>query len=131
MVLASFSNMPATESDLNKILKLCEDRTLFIVNVRIPETEEEQINNILAKFAKNNDNVELIDWHSYSDEHDNWFYADATHLDSKGQEPYVNLITHAIAEKFEESGGEVLTEDEAEEKGVTAGKSLVVDPSEK
>ncbi len=131
VVLASFSNMPATESDLNKILKLCEDRTLFIVNVRIPETEEEQINNILAKFAKNNDNVELIDWHSYSDEHDNWFYADATHLDSKGQEPYVNLITHAIAEKFEESGGEVLTEDEAEEKGVTAGKSLVVDPSEK
>ena len=130
VIVASFSNMPPSESDLESILKKCGDRTLYLVNARIPEVEEEEINQNLEDFVESHKGVKLIDWNSLSDSHDSWFYDDATHLTEKGQEEYVNLITHSIAEDFEKDGGSVLTEDEAEDSdSKAAGGSKVVDPT--
>ena len=130
VVVASFSNMPATENDLETMHDLCDGRTLYLVNVHIPEVEEAQINEILADFAEQYDDVKLIDWNAESEGHDDWFYDDETHLNEKGQPRYGELIANAIAKDFALAGGEVLTEEEAEDANVkSTGGSLVIDPT--
>lgn len=129
VVVASFSNTPPTTKELNTMLELCDGRSLFLVNARIPEVEEEQINETLEEFAESHDDVELIDWHSYSDSHDEWFYDDDTHLNEKGAPEYANLIAHAIAQKFEEAGGTVSLESETSSSSKGSGGSKVVDPT--
>lgn len=130
VVVASFSNMPATEDDLQAMRKLCKDRTLYLVNVHIPEVEEEQINETLDDFTSRYDNVKLIDWHAASENHDEWFYDDDTHLNEKGQPAYINVIANAIAEDFSEVGGKVLSEEDAEDEDIeVTGGTVVYDPT--
>ena len=106
VVLDSFSNVPATDDTMEQLIKACGDRKVYLVNARILASEVTQINNTLAKFAKKYDNVELIDWYSYSDGHvDEWIYPDGEHLTPTGQPYYVDMITNAIAKDFVEAGG--------------------------
>ncbi|MBR3317860.1 MAG: acyltransferase [Atopobiaceae bacterium] len=130
VVVASFSNTPPTEKELDKMLDLCDGRMLFLVNVRIPESEEEQINETLEEYASSHKGVELIDWHSLSDSHDEWFYDDDTHVNEKGAPEYANLIAHSIAEAFEDAGGTVSLESDAPTNTKGSGGSKVVDPTE-
>ena len=130
VIVASFSNMPATEDDLQAMRKLCDDRILYLVNVHIPEVEEEQINETLADFSDRYDNVKIIDWHAASENHDDWFYDDQTHLNEKGQPAYINVIANAIAEDFAQTDGSILSEDEAEDADIeVTGGTLVYDPT--
>ncbi len=110
VVLDSFSNVPATDDTVKELIESCGKRHVYLVNVRIPEVEQEQINKQLAKFAKEYDNVELIDWYSFSEGHDDWIYPDGEHLTPEGQPHYVDMITNAIAKDFKDGGGTV-TED--------------------
>ena len=110
VVLDSFSNIPATDDTMKKLIEACGDRHVYLVNVRIPEVEQEQINEQINKFVKKYDNVSLIDWHSYSEGHDDWIYPDGEHLTPEGQPHYVDMITNAIAKDFVADGG-TATED--------------------
>jgi hypothetical protein len=105
VVLDSFSNVPATDATMKKLIEACGKRRVYLVNVRIPEVEQEQINKQIARFAKDYDNVTLIDWYSYSEGHDDWIYPDGEHLTPEGQPYYVDMITNAIAKDFVEDGG--------------------------
>ena len=107
VVLDSFSNVPATDDTMKSLIEACGDRHVYLVNVRIPEVEQEQINKQIAKFAEKYDNVELIDWYSYSEGHDDWIYPDGEHLTPEGQPYYVDMITNAISKDFAEDGGTV------------------------
>ena len=112
VVLDSFSNVPATDETMEALIDSCGDRHVYLVNVRIPEKEQEQINDTLARFADSYDNVELIDWYSYSEGHPEWLYADGEHLTPEGQPYYVDMISNAIAYDFASEGGLVVGEDE-------------------
>ena len=127
VILNSFSNMPATDDQMQELIKACGDRHVYLVNVRIPAVEQDQINKTLSKFANKYNNVKLINWYSYSQGHDDWFYDDGIHLTPEGQPEYANMIAHAIAEDFAADGGKVRaeeTEKETEkEKGSTSSSS--------
>ena len=125
VVLNSFSNMPATDDQMEDLIKACGDRHVYLINVRIPAVEQEQINQTLSKFAKKYNNVKLINWYSYSQGHDDWFYDDGIHLTPEGQPEYANMIAHAIAEDFAADGGKVRAEEteKEKEKGSTSSSS--------
>lgn len=108
VVLDSFSNVPADDATMKQLIESCGDRHVYLVNVRIPEVEQEQINTSLKKFADAYDNVTLIDWYSYSEGHDDWIYPDGEHLTPEGQPYYVDMITNAIAKDFAAEGGTVV-----------------------
>ncbi|MDO4538692.1 MAG: acyltransferase family protein [Coriobacteriales bacterium] len=113
VVLASFSNVPATDDTMADLIESCGDRKVYLVNVRIPEVEQEQINDTIDRFVEKYDNVSLIDWYSYSEGQDSWIYADGEHLTPEGQPHYVDMISNAIAKDFAADGGTVLAEDES------------------
>lgn len=111
VVLDSFSNVPATDDTMQELIESCGDRKVYLVNVRIPEVEQEQINDQISRFAEKYDNVTLIDWYSYSEGHDDWIYPDGEHLTPEGQPYYVDMITNAIAKDFVADGGTVEPEE--------------------
>ena len=110
VVLCTFSNAVAQAGDLDKLVEECGDRTIYIVNISIPESEESQINSDLVELDEKYDNVHMIDWHSYVADHgadsdEPWVYSDGTHLTPEGQPHYIDLITSAIAKDFVAAGG--------------------------
>lgn len=125
VVLDSFSNVPADEATMTSLIEACGNRRVYLVNVRIPEVEQDQINKMLARFAEEYDNVTLIDWYSYSEGHDDWIYPDGEHLTPEGQPYYVDLITNAIARDFAKLGGTVLGEGEKSSRS-TASRGQII-----
>ncbi len=123
VVLNSFSNMPATDDQMEELIKACGDRHVYLVNVRIPAVEQEQINQTLSKFANKYRNVKLINWYAYSQGHDDWFYDDGTHLTPEGQPEYANMIAEAIAKDFAADGGKVRAEETEKEDAKTSTSS--------
>lgn len=115
VVLDCFSNSPATDDVMDQLVEACGDREVYLVNVRIPDREQAQINKSIERVAKKYDNAHVIDWYSASEGHDDWIYqADGEHLTPEGQPHYIDLITNAIKKDFvQKCGGSVLSEDEA------------------
>ncbi len=124
VILQAFSNTPVTNDDLEHMISACgPDRIIYLVNVRIPESEQTQINRTLAASAKAHDNVHLIDWYAESDGKGDWIYPDGEHLTPTGQPEYVNLIVRSIADDFAGIGGTVTRR--SEDKATATGKSVV------
>ena len=131
VILDSFSNTPTTDDVMKELIECCGDRKVFLVNVRIPEVEQEQINDMIDKYVDMYDNVELIDWYGASEGHPDWLYADGEHLTPAGQPHYVDLISNAIAYDFARTGGTVkAAEGEEEEEDTTTITSTSDDEEE-
>lgn len=114
VVLACFSNVPTTDDVMDELVEACGDRAVYLVNVRIPEREQAQINDSIQRVADRYDNAHVIDWYAASEGHDDWIYADGEHLTPEGQPHYIDLITNAVKRDFvERCGGSVLSEDDA------------------
>jgi peptidoglycan/LPS O-acetylase OafA/YrhL len=127
VIIQAFSNTPVTIEELDHMVAACgKERTIYLVNVRIPESEEAGINRTLAECANNYDNVHLINWNALSEGQSDWLYPDGEHLTPTGQPIYVNMIVDAIDEEFVERGGTVTRRDSSEAMENT-GKSVVVD----
>ncbi|MGI6755716.1 MAG: acyltransferase family protein [Atopobiaceae bacterium] len=110
VVLSTFSNNVVTKDQIKQLIDDCQGRSIYLVNVRIPQSEQAQINQALADAAETYDNVQLIDWNSFVAGHedgtaDAWLYPDGTHLTPAGQPHYIDLITSAIAKDFVAQGG--------------------------
>ncbi len=130
VVLATFSNMPATDDQMDELVELCDDREVFLVNARTLDVECEQINETIDRCAKRHNNVHVIDWHDLAVDEDDWFYTDGEHLTPDGQPEYVDFIAHEIAEAFVENGGTAESLRDAKRSGYEgAGGSKVVDPT--
>lgn len=127
VIIQAFSNTPVSIGELDHMVAACgKDRTIYLVNVRIPESEETAINRTLAECANNYDNVHLINWNALSEGQGDWLYPDGEHLTPTGQPIYVNMIVDAIDEEFVARGGAVTRRDQAQTVENT-GKSVVVD----
>ncbi|MGN0287954.1 MAG: acyltransferase family protein [Atopobiaceae bacterium] len=110
VVLAFFSNNISTNDVYEDLISSCGDREVYLVNVHIPQKEQTQINQILQNLADEHDNVHLIDWDAYVTGHDDWLYADGTHLTPAGQPEYVDMITNAIRQDFQDKAGGTVEE---------------------
>ena len=108
VILQAFSNVPCTDDQLDHMIQACgPDRIVYLVNVRIPESEQEQINQALARAATRYDNVHLIDWHALSEGQGEWIYPDGEHLTPTGQPIYIGMLVDAIAQDFADAGGTI------------------------
>ena len=116
VVYAVFSNVPATDEQLDELVEVCgPEREIYLMNVFIPEVEQEQINDSLARCAERHDNVHLVDWHSLAAGHtSDWLYEDGEHLrEPDGANGYLELICQSVAYEFVANGGNAMKIDDA------------------
>jgi hypothetical protein len=73
------------------------NRTVYLVNLKIPRSYRRTQNERLAACAQRRANTVLIDWFGYSHDHPSWFAADGFHLTSLGQTNYASFIASRTA----------------------------------
>lgn len=75
-------------------------RQVYLINVRVPKGWEGLVNEYIAEVAEDwPDLVTLVDWHTVSGEHPEWFLDDGVHLTEVGAQAYVDLTLDTIREK--------------------------------
>ena len=73
------------------------NRTVYLVNLKIPRWYRRTQNERLAACAGRRANTQLIDWFRYSRNHSSWFAADGFHLTAEGQTRYAAFIATKTA----------------------------------
>lgn len=108
VIFASLSNSPIN-GELEDIReKIGKDMPLFLTTVRIPhDTFEEESNSKIKKFVEENDHTYLIDWYAVSEDHDEYFDADDTHLLSAGAKAYAKCIKEAVLDAYKKENIEI------------------------
>ncbi len=93
VVLHLGNNGPFTARELDDLLQaIGNDRRVLLVNLRVPRAWEEPNNEVIAGGVKRHSNVLLIDWHSVSAGHAEYFRDDGVHLLPAGALVYVGMI---------------------------------------
>ncbi|WIV13717.1 acyltransferase family protein [Proteiniborus sp. MB09-C3] len=82
-----------TSKQINKLLDSFSKSHIFLINTRVPRSWESKVNKTLKEKAEERKNVTLIDWYSIASKHPEYFGQDGVHLNSKGAEALVNLIS--------------------------------------
>lgn len=73
------------------------DRNIYWISVYGEYmTWQESVNDMIGRLAKANENVTVIDWADYAQEHSEWFYNDGMHLNSEGQVAYADFLNEHI-----------------------------------
>ncbi|MBP3893423.1 MAG: acyltransferase [Atopobiaceae bacterium] len=128
VIIQAFSNTPVSIEELDHMVEACgKDRIVYLVNVRIPESEQGIINRRISECVAKYDNVHLINWNALSEGHGNdWLYPDGEHLTPTGQPIYISNIVDAISEDFADIGG-TITRRNGSETTEGTGLSVVVD----
>ena len=87
------TNGALTEKQLDGMVSdVGSDKQIWFVNNRMPDDWQDANNELLAQCAEKYDNVGLVDWYSYSEGHDDWFWNDGTHTRPDGSVEYAKLI---------------------------------------
>jgi peptidoglycan/LPS O-acetylase OafA/YrhL len=74
------------------------DRRVWFVNAREPRSWEAEVNERLLIDTRRYPNAFLVDWHSASKTHNDWFVQDGFHLSTLGAQKYSELIQEHIEE---------------------------------
>ena len=91
------TNGSLTEEDIDAFVQAAgSDRTVWLVNNRVPSGPQDANNALLASYADAHDNVNLIDWYATSAGHDDWFWDDGTHLRPDGAAAYTQMLVDAL-----------------------------------
>lgn len=89
-----------TNGDCNtckeKIMEELTDKQVFWINTTNDTKVNEKLNELETKY----NNLTIIDWKTYSTNHEDWFYYDGIHLPPKGRTEYTNLIYNEILNKY-------------------------------
>ena len=96
VVIHTGTNGPLPASALDQMVSICGDRYVYFLTT----TNNWQFANrdtILAA-GKKYKNVTIIDWETYSRNHNEYFYYDGIHLTPEGRIGYTNYILDCIAE---------------------------------
>jgi peptidoglycan/LPS O-acetylase OafA/YrhL len=92
------SNGTFTEEQFKEIYSILgSERRIYLINVRVPRSWQDSVNETLRTSAKAYDNVKLIDWYHQSNKRDNIFYDDKIHPNVEGGKYYADLIAIKIA----------------------------------
>jgi len=98
VVIGIGTNGPLSLSVCHQVLDLCKDRQVFWLTTN-NNWQFDNTDTILS-FAQDYDNVTIIDWDTFSDGHDEYFYRDGIHLRPEGREAYTKLIRDSITERL-------------------------------
>ncbi|MBR3226344.1 MAG: acyltransferase [Atopobiaceae bacterium] len=86
-----------SQSIMDKLLDTVgPDRKLWMVNLRTPNDKDVDNNALIDKTVSEHDNVNLVDWLSASQGHDDWFSEDGIHLTWDGRDAYAKLIVDTM-----------------------------------
>ncbi|MGE7624361.1 acyltransferase family protein [Viridibacillus sp. NPDC096237] len=98
VVIGLGSNGDFSTTQLDTLLKaIGKDRTIYLMNTRLPRDWQDGVNKKLSKAAEKNSNVTLVDWYSETNNDKDIFYPDKIHPNEKGGEFYATLVREAIA----------------------------------
>ena len=108
VIFAALSNSPIN-GELESIReKIGTDMPLFLTTVRVPhETFGDESNSKIKKFVEENDHTYLIDWYGVSEDHDEYFDADDTHLLPTGAKAYAECVKKAVLAVYKEENIEI------------------------
>lgn len=101
------TNGDFTDESLDELIASFEDADIYFVNTRVPRDWEGNVNEHINQVEEKYDNVTLIDWHSYSEGHTEYFAPDGVHLLPKGVEALGDLIIDTIEAQHNPSKGEI------------------------
>lgn len=91
------SNGTFTQGQLNDYIEaLGTDRSLFFVTAKVDKPWEQDANSQLFAAAQRYGNVNIIDWKSYSNDHNEWFYDDMTHPNVEGAKEFAKFIAQEV-----------------------------------
>ncbi|WP_175429445.1 hypothetical protein [Clostridium acetireducens] len=85
-----------TNKQIDELLESFSKAHIFLVNTRVPCSWESKVNKLLKEKSEERDNVTLIDWYSLSSKNPEYFEPDGVHLNPKGSEALVNLISEKL-----------------------------------
>lgn len=92
------TNGTTRASLFDKLMKpLAEVDRVIVLTVRVPTREYERINNdIIYALQGRYPNVVVLDWHTISKDHPEWFAKDKVHPNDAGQDRYVAEIVAKV-----------------------------------
>jgi len=97
VVLALGSNGYADEDQFDDLMNVIGNRTVYLMNVRVPTQRWQNDNNeLFNKMADKYKRVTLIDWYSLSNENNQWFREDQVHPTDVGRVEYTSLLAKEI-----------------------------------
>ncbi len=80
-------------ADCNRISEIAgPNRTVYLVNLKIPRSYRSFQNQQLAACAERRANTVLVNWFRFSRDHPSWFAADGFHLTPTGQARYAAFL---------------------------------------
>ena len=92
------TNGSFTEAQFDEFMTaIGSKRKVYWVNVRVPTRRwQNEVNTMLENMKKKYDNLVVIDWYNYSNEHEEWFYDDRVHPNVEGQVKYSSFIAKQL-----------------------------------
>ena len=72
------------------------ERTLWLVNDRVPDNRCEPNNQAIQNAVDAHDNVHLIDWYSATEGHSEYLDSDGIHLTYEGRDAYAQLVVDTM-----------------------------------
>lgn len=74
------------------------NRTVYLVNLKVPRTWEKNNNKLIAQCARgfSASRVQVLDWHEISQSKDSYLYSDGIHLTPIGAKKFAGMISSAI-----------------------------------
>jgi peptidoglycan/LPS O-acetylase OafA/YrhL len=94
------NNGTFTRQEFEQIMRILSgvDRVVF-VNVKVPRSWEGPNNEVISEGVNRHSNAVLVDWHSASMNHPEYFYSDGYHLRPEAQKVYADLISSYLPDK--------------------------------
>lgn len=97
VVIALGTNGAFTDKQMDDLLAAVgASKKVYLVNTQVPKNWKNSVNQGISSAAKRHSNVEVIDWNSYSQNHNDWFYEDGVHPNETGAEEYTKLIATSV-----------------------------------
>ena len=93
------NNGTIRERTLRKILAALSDRTVVLVDARVPRRWQDANNSLVADVAGDFPNVGLVRWSSISAGRPHYFSHDGIHLTAAGAREYVDAIIEALGRR--------------------------------
>jgi peptidoglycan/LPS O-acetylase OafA/YrhL len=96
VVLQLGNNGPVYSDDLTKLHEALRGVPhVFLVNVEVPRSWQDEVNSALSEAARNWGQAELVDWHAVAASHGG-ITTDGIHLTEKGIDLYSRLVASSV-----------------------------------
>ncbi|WP_376701733.1 acyltransferase family protein [Cohnella xylanilytica] len=96
IVIELGTNGPFNAKTLRSLLDSLSDRSVYLVNTRVPKEWQDSVNKTISEVAGEFGNATIIDWYAASEGKDEYFYRDGVHLNPEGAEYYASMLAEAL-----------------------------------